>query len=178
MTIIPDTKDWTFVLTRPCPECGYEAGVIKFSTVPERLLDAAGAWDAELARPAVDQRAVPDRWSTLEYGCHVRDVFRRFLTRIQVMLDEDNPTFPNWDQDATAVEDRYGEQEPVVVREQLSAAANELAGAFRGVPGDAWGRTGMRSDGARFTVETLGLYLLHDPLHHLWDVNGQRQGPA
>ena len=23
MTIIPDTKDWTWVLQRPCPECGF-----------------------------------------------------------------------------------------------------------------------------------------------------------
>jgi hypothetical protein len=23
MTIIPDTKDWTWVLHRPCPECGF-----------------------------------------------------------------------------------------------------------------------------------------------------------
>ena len=23
--IEPDTKDWTWVLDRPCPECGFEA---------------------------------------------------------------------------------------------------------------------------------------------------------
>ena len=30
MTIEPDTKDWTWVLDRPCPECGF----------PERLVPA------------------------------------------------------------------------------------------------------------------------------------------
>ena len=25
MSITPDTKDWTWVLERPCPECGFEA---------------------------------------------------------------------------------------------------------------------------------------------------------
>jgi hypothetical protein len=29
---------------------------------------------------------------------------------------------------------------------------------------------GTRSDGARFNVETLGRYLLHDVVHHLVDV--------
>jgi hypothetical protein len=29
---------------------------------------------------------------------------------------------------------------------------------------------GFRSDGAQFTVESFGRYLLHDPIHHLWDV--------
>ena len=25
MTIVPDTKDWTWVLQRPCAECGFNA---------------------------------------------------------------------------------------------------------------------------------------------------------
>jgi hypothetical protein len=33
-----------------------------------------------------------------------------------------------------------------------------------------WGRKGLRSDGATFTIDTFGRYLLHDPIHHLWDV--------
>jgi hypothetical protein len=38
------------------------------------------------------------------------------------------------------------------------------------VPDGAWDRTGTRSDGARFTVASLGRYLLHDPVHHVGDV--------
>jgi hypothetical protein len=38
------------------------------------------------------------------------------------------------------------------------------------VTGGQWQRTGVRSDGALFTVETFGRYLVHDPTHHLWDV--------
>jgi len=45
-----------------------------------------------------------------------------------------------------------------------------LADAFDAVPDDAWRRTGTRSDGARFTIETFATYLVHDPTHHLWDV--------
>jgi len=33
-----------------------------------------------------------------------------------------------------------------------------------------YGRTGVRSDGAVFTIESFARYFLHDPLHHLWDV--------
>jgi hypothetical protein len=170
MAIVPDTKDWTFVLTRPCPECGYDASAIVFAEIPDRLVAIASAWDDVLCRPGVRERPSADRWSELEYGCHVRDVFGRFSGRLRVMLEETDPTFPNWDQDKTAVEDRYGEQDPAVVRRELSAAAWELAEGFRAVPEGALGRTGTRSDGARFTVETLGRYLVHDPVHHLWDV--------
>jgi len=170
MTIVPDTKDWTWVLAQPCPECGYDASTIAFSSIPDRLREIADSWEAVLRRPSVRERPSPDRWSELEYGCHVRDVFRRFITRLRVMLDEDGPTFANWDQDATAVEDRYGEQDPTAVSAELTAAANTLADAFGRVPGTALSRTGIRSDGAQFTVETLGRYLVHDPVHHLWDV--------
>ena len=33
-----------------------------------------------------------------------------------------------------------------------------------------WERTGRRSNGDLFTVQTLGVYHLHDVTHHLWDV--------
>jgi hypothetical protein len=86
------------------------------------------------------------------------------------MLDRYDPTYPNWDQDVTAVEDRYREQDPVVVADELAGAAESLAGAFATVDGQTWDRRGTRSDGAHFTVETFGRYMIHDPVHHLYDV--------
>ena len=32
--ITPDTKDWTWVLERPCPECGFEAAAHDVSDLP------------------------------------------------------------------------------------------------------------------------------------------------
>jgi hypothetical protein len=29
-----------------------------------------------------------------------------------MMLEQDDPLFPNWDQDETAVRERYGDQDP------------------------------------------------------------------
>jgi hypothetical protein len=46
------------------------------------------------------------------------------------------------------------------------------------VTGAQWERTGRRSDGARFTVETFARYFIHDPVHHLYDVTGQRPAPS
>jgi len=119
---------------------------------------------------------VEDRWSDLEYACHVRDVFRLFDVRLHLMLDEDDPTFANWDQDETAITDRYGEQDPATVAAELSSAAGRLADSFAAVPAEEHRRTGTRSDGARFTVDSLGRYLLHDPVHHLHDVGAGQHG--
>jgi hypothetical protein len=113
--------------------------------------------------------------SPLEYACHVLVVYRRYDERLALMLATDDPRFPDWDQDATAVEDRYGEQDPATVADELAAAAEALATAFAAVSGDQWERTGERSDGARFTVATFARYFAHDPLHHLYDVTGSSE---
>jgi hypothetical protein len=68
---------------------------------------------------------------------------------------------------------RYSEQDPVTVRDELRDAAEHLAARFDGVSGEDWYRIGTRSDGARFTVDTFSRYLVHDPIHHLWDVGGR-----
>jgi hypothetical protein len=172
MPITPDTKDWTWVLERPCPECGFEATGFPRERVGAMLRDNAAAWPAVLERGDAGVRARDDRWSPLEYACHVRDVFRLYDRRLQLMLTEDDPWFENWDQDATAVEERYQDQDPATVASDLVAAGGDLAGRFDGVTGDQWARTGHRSDGADFTIETFARYLVHDPVHHLWDVEG------
>ena len=109
-------------------------------------------------------------WSPLEYGCHVRDVFGLYDERLRLMLTVDEARFPNWDQDVAAVEYRYDRQDPRQVSVDLAAAGETLAAAFAGVAGEQWQRTGYRSDGASFTVETFARYLVHDPVHHLHDV--------
>lgn len=170
MAITPDTKDWTWVLERPCPECGFDASMLDALEVGERIRENALAWRPLLAHPAVGTRPADDQWSALEYGCHVRDVFRIFIKRLGLMLDQDDPTFANWDQDATAVEEAYADQHPGRVTDELETAGAKLADRFGAVPAAAWDRPGLRSDGARFTVATMARYLLHDPVHHLHDV--------
>lgn len=180
MTITPDTKDWTWVLERPCPECGFDTSWFAREDVPGMILANATAWRDVLTGPTevLRVRRAPDRWSPLEYGCHVRDVLRLYDERLQLMLTEHDPDFADWDQDATAVADRYGEQDPVQVSDDLMSAAQALAARFAAVTGDQWQRTGNRSDGAHFTVETFARYFIHDPVHHLYDVTGVRASDA
>ena len=170
MAITPDTKNWTWVLERPCPECGFDSRAFPREESGSRVRDIARSWQEILAAPAVAVRPSDDVWSPLEYGCHVRDVFRVFGERLDLMLTSDGASFANWDQDKTAVDDCYGEQDPAVVAGELHASAASIAARFDGVAGAQWSRTGARSDGSSFTVESLGRYLIHDPIHHLHDV--------
>ena len=170
--IAPDTKDWTWVLERRCPECNLDAGSVSLEEVGRLIRENAASWQEVLAGPAEALRTRPsdDRWSPLEYACHVRDVFRLYDQRLALMLAEDDPLFPNWDQDVTAVEDRYNAQEPAQVAAELLEAAAALADRFDMVTADQWDRTGTRSDGAHFTVASFARYFVHDPVHHLHDV--------
>jgi hypothetical protein len=172
MPIVPDEKDWTWVLERTCPECGFDARDVDRHDLAGRIATTSAAWSAILEGPDVARRPDEDTWSPLEYACHVRDVHRVYAGRVARMLAEDGPHYDNWDQDATAIDDRYDEQDPATVSGELADAGAALGALFAGVSGDGWERTGYRSDGAAFTIDSISRYYLHDIEHHIWDVTG------
>ena len=167
---MPDTKDWTWVLQRPCPDCGFDASTLDRGAVATALRAANFRLIALLDDPLVRERPEAEVWSALEYGCHVRDVHRLYLLRLRLMLDEDDPLFANWDQDVTAVESRYDEADLAALVGDLAADGERLAMTFDALHEEQWSRVGRRSDGAVFTVESFGRYYVHDPVHHVWDV--------
>ena len=198
-TIVPDTKNWTWVLERPCPQCGLDTRAVEPLEIArmgvqtydithyQPILFCAEGFAEVLRGSDVRVRPEPAVWSPLEYGCHVRDVFRVFGERIRLMLAEDDPLFENWDQDEAAALGGYGsrdpqqvgvdlatEQDPAAVAAELRAAAAATTARLDGVSGEQWQRPGRRTDGSVFTVASLSRYLLHDPVHHLYDVTGVR----
>jgi hypothetical protein len=170
----PDLKDWTWSIRARCPDCGFDATKVERRDVPALARRYTGVIADTVTRPGAERRAEPAVWSALEYGCHVRDVCDLFDRRLRLMLDEDDPTFANWDQDETALEQRYWEQRPAQVAAGIRAAAERIAGSFSAVAGAQWARTGRRSNGSEFTVDTFARYFLHDLAHHAWDVSNSR----
>jgi len=177
--IEPDDKDWTWVLERRCEECGFEAAAVPREQLGERFFVAAEEWVQILRESsAVEARPAPRVWSALEYGAHVRDVFVITTQRVELMLTTDGAVFENWDQDEAARVGRYAEQDPEQVAEDLEAAGQRLVSLLAEIEPRAWDRTGTRSNGSAFTVTTLLQYVLHDVVHHLWDVTGQQDGAS
>lgn len=172
MTIAPDEKDWTWVLSRPCPECGFDSASASPSTVPGTVLGMLPRWNTVLERDGVSVRPDGHTWSPLEYACHVRDVFGLFDERLDLMLREDNARFADWDQDKAAIEGDYANADPAEVARELAARGEQIAASFSNVQDSEWARTGARSNGATFTVVTFAQYFLHDGVHHLHDVDG------
>ena len=125
-----DDKDWTWVLGAACPECGFQAGSVAGTEVAGLLRETAASWQVALAGVDVQHRPAPAVWSVLEYGTHCRDVYLIFGDRLRLLLEQDDPEFANWDQDATALEKRYWAGDPAVVAAELGAAAESTAQVF------------------------------------------------
>lgn len=172
MPIIPDGKDWTWVLAQRCPECGFGAAEVTPATVPASISGMLPRWREALRRPDVAQRPNDATWSVLEYACHVRDVFTLFDHRLGLMLTDDDARFEDWDQDRTAIEKDYLHADPDEVSTALTSAGEKISASFAGIPPEQWGRSGTRSNGSVFTILTFAQYLLHDAVHHLHDVDG------
>ncbi|WP_028477324.1 DinB family protein [Nocardia sp. CNY236] len=176
MSIVPDVKDWTWVLERACPECGFDAAHVGHEALPELLRESAARFAQVLQRPDCRIRPNASTWSVLEYGAHMRDICRLYHTRSAVMLagDPDGgiPRIVNWDQDAAAIADRYADQDPARVAVELVEAAERAARSFETVPPAQRGLSGVRTDGAVFTVESFTRYVVHDLVHHVYDVRG------
>ncbi|MEO7350372.1 MAG: methyltransferase type 12, partial [Marmoricola sp.] len=100
MSIEPDTKDWTWVVDRPCRDCGFDPDAIAREQLADRIHENTRGWYEVLADADFAVRPAEHVWSRLEYACHVRDVHHVFAERVRLMLEENDPEFDNWDQDA------------------------------------------------------------------------------
>ena len=110
-------------------------------------------------------------WSPLEYACHVHDVHQLFHERLTAMLTEDRaalrqlgPGHHGGRARGTTSRCRPSSGRRWSPRRTPSATSTPRS------PATTWDRTGVRSDGAVFTVATLGRYHYHDVFHHLHDV--------
>jgi len=175
--VTPDTKDWTWVLSQRCPECGLDAQGI----APDAIREWAPRYIARFRERLEEDEAASTRpaegvWAPVEYGAHVRDVCVVFRARVRAMLLHDEPSYPDWDQDEAAISARYLEQSPRAIADELAIAADDFLRDLAELSTVEYDRTGRRSDGYLFTVRSLLQYFFHELVHHWWDVSGETFG--
>lgn len=166
----PDGKDWTWVLERPCPDCGFDAQAVSTRDFGRLTRDNVRSLLDRLDEPDATDRPTDTTWSPGEYACHVRDVCRVFGARLGMMRGSTDPLFANWDQDETALAEQYWAQPIDAVRRELADEAERFAADLDSIRPDELDRPGRRSNGSVFTVDTLVRYFLHDLAHHVHDV--------
>src|SRR5260370_19844773 len=106
VTTVADSKDWPWVLERPCPECGLDSQSFAREAVAGMIRANAQAWQGALAEDGlgnVRRHPSPGVWSALEYGCHVRDLLPLYDERLGLIPTLRQPPPAHRDQDAPAL---------------------------------------------------------------------------
>jgi DinB superfamily len=143
-----------------------------------QLTELAGQWRSFLLsadEAYLRANPAPGVFSPMQYGAHVRDIQRVYGDRILLMLEEDNPVFPqfNPDEDAWA---GYNELDRAALADDMAAQAQRLVGILEHLQPEDWSRTMTRDGGGdgvyQFTVAGLASYAVHESHHHLLDANG------
>ena len=157
-----------------CQQCGFSYGMTGRETIPWLRSDTDGflAALAQYDDAAVRRRPAPEVWSPLEYACHLRDVLRVQRERIHQAQREHEPTFTPMRRDERVVEERYNEQDPKVVANELRDASNAFITTVEALDDEGWARTGVYNypEPRLRTVEWITVHTLHELLHHRTDI--------
>lgn len=157
-----------------CEECGFDYGALRRAELPAALREPVAAYRRQLAQDPLRlrQRPAPEVWSPLEYAAHVRHVLAVQLGRVLQAQVEDRPAFVPMRRDEVVTEQRYNEQDPAAVAEELAAASEELATTLEGLDAGGWARTGVYNwpTTAVRTVEWVAVNTVHELRHHLLDI--------
>jgi hypothetical protein len=169
---------WARAQTEPCPQCGENAAAIDREELGPALLSAADAWRDFLAdadETYLRTIPAPGVFSPIQYGAHVRDIQGVYGDRIILILQQENPVFPQFNPDERAWS-AFNEIEAVALAEQIREQAQRLADILAELKPEDWSRTMVRDGGSdgvyRFTVAGLARYAVHESRHHLRDANG------
>ena len=163
-----------------CDECGFDYDAVGDDEVAGKLRDFGRRYRIPLTRglkgedldAVVRARPAPDVWSALEYACHVRDSFDVQRGRVGRAQAEDVPTFPPMGREERVVDDRYNEQDPGTVADELAANAEAIAATFEALTPEQWARTGIYPypEGTERDMRWVARHTVHEGHHHLLDV--------
>jgi DinB superfamily len=158
----------------PCQECGYDYESLDRAQVLRAVASLADEHRLLLASVPGERlrdHPRPGSWSPLEYGCHVRDVLRFQRERAVLAQAEQAPQFTSMRRDERAVEERYNDQDPRVIANEIVAGAGRFTGTLGALDDQGWLRTGIYPYPAPEvrTVEWIGRWTAHELAHHLFD---------
>lgn len=165
-----DDVDGVLVVRDGCVQCGFEP--LSPGRLAGALRELSSAWWERLHQPHVARRPAAQAWSALEHAAHLLDVTAAFNERFTRILGHDDGPFPSVDAAAAALEGAYADADPTFVAEHLDAALEDIAQRLAWVPDEAWNNSGQRSDGAAFTLASLGNHFLHELRHRLAAAGG------
>ncbi|WP_084512524.1 DinB family protein [Nocardia mikamii] len=159
-----------------CAECGYEYRPDEAPQAATAILDGVTELAATLNDcPDARRRRLPEVWSPLEYGCHVRDVLLVQRERVLLARRTDRPALLTMGRDERADHDGYTEQDPADVAQELLVSARLLANVLDRLDADDWNRRVLYNypDRVERELRWVAAHTVHEVRHHLLDVRRQ-----
>lgn len=157
-----------------CTECGFDGGQWSDDQAVAAIAELPGRWSKAiegLARTELQRRPIPSMWSIAEYLDHVREVLfgMRFLldTGLQDSgTDLGDPPEPRFDPEPRVID-------VDVSLAGLSAEADQLHHALAAARQRDW-RSNVIVGGEPHDLHWIARHAVHDPTHHLRDVERLR----
>lgn len=131
------------------------------STQIETTVDLLASVSPELE----EHRYAPDKWSVRQVVGHVIDVERVFAHRALTFARCDAAPLPGMEQDEYAAASNAAVRPLAELAAELAVVRQSTLTLFRGLPDDAWTRTGMAS-GFSFTVRCFPFIIAGHEIHH------------
>jgi hypothetical protein len=157
-----------------CEQCGFRWSAVTAGEVPGRLRFATDAFVdvIELAGARANVRPSLERWSILEYGAHLRDVFISIRERVITASIEDEPTGAPIHRDERVSLGFYRLDTAADVASELRAASTLFIRTFASLPADYTRRQFTYSPVTprKVTILWAGAQAVHEAEHHVGDV--------
>ena len=155
-----------------CEICGFAWDSVPTSEISERARSGALTIAALLQGDGVAQRPAPNRWSTLEYAAHVRDVLLNLRDRIVVALVEEDPDFKPLYRDQRVDLGLYADDTPANLRRDLDMASDLFRRTLAALSPE------QRTRPCQYAYPTLtprsvlwmARQVVHEVEHHLGDI--------
>lgn len=135
--------------------------------VPERVRAVVDA----IPEPARRERPAPDRWSAVEYVCHLRDVYVTYTVRLHRVRTEDRPVLEPMLNDLRARRFAYNDSDLDAVLGELAASVAGFLEECVQVRDSEWDRVATRLPGEERTARWLVRQAAHEGVHHAKDLD-------
>lgn len=142
----------------------YTALISKYTEAYQQLKDAiAGLTDKDrLTRPA------PGKWCIQEILCHLMDSEIIAVGRMKLIIAQDNPFLPSFDQDKFAANLHYIALDPKIVVVAFGVLRETTGAVLAMIPDEHWERKGKHEERGETTLED---YLKHMVSHSEKHIN-------
>ena len=128
----------------------------------ERVIFAEHVSDEDILKPGSD-----GGWGIAEILPHLRDWEAIYLERAHMIVDEDNPHIPGYDDSLWPIERDYRAQNPEDVFEEFQSLRAEHVAYLKSLPVDVWTRTGDHSLWGQITLHWMENYISNHDRDHL-----------